>query len=208
VPVSTQVLTRELAAKLGLEGKSGVRVTRVERESARKAGLAVGDVIVAVDDEPVHATQPADVEVFPAMIRQYKIGGTAVLTVIRGHDERKVPVTLEMSPRLSREMRKYQDDNFEFRVRDLAPEDREETGVEEKEGGVLVDAVSEGGWAALARLAVGDVILTIDGGRVRDVRDVQAKMLEVTKVKAPVTIFHVRRGIRTLFVEVEPTWSR
>ncbi|HEX2344110.1 MAG TPA: PDZ domain-containing protein [Vicinamibacterales bacterium] len=208
VPVSIQVLTRELAAKLGLEGKSGVRVTRVERESARKAGLEVGDVIVAVDDEPVRATQPADVEVFPAMIRQYKIGGTAVLTVVRGHDERKVPVTLEMSPRLPREMRKYQDDNFEFRVRDLAPDDREETGVPEKEGGVLVDAVSEGGWAALARLAVGDVILTIDGDGVRDVRDVQTKMLEVTKNKAPVTIFHVRRGIRTLFVEVQPSWSR
>jgi serine protease Do len=208
VPVSIQVLTRELAAKLGLEGKSGVRVTRVERESARTAGLEVGDVIVAVDDEPVRATQPADVEVFPAMIRQYKIGGTAVLTVVRGHDERKVPVTLEMSPRLSREMRKYQDDNFEFRVRDLAPDDREETGVPEKEGGVLVDAVSEGGWAALARLAVGDVILTIDGDGVRDVRDVQTKMLEVTKNKAPVTIFHVRRGIRTLFVEVQPSWSR
>jgi S1-C subfamily serine protease len=105
-------------------------------------------------------------------------------------------------------MRKYQDDNFEFRVRDLAPDDREETGVAEKDGGVLVDAVSEGGWAALARLAVGDVILTIDGDRVRDVRDVQTKMLEVTKVKAPVTIFHVRRGIRTLFVEIQPSWSR
>ena len=208
VPISIQVLTRELAAKLGLEGKSGVRITRVERESARKAGLEVGDVIIAVDGEPVLATQPADVEVFPAMIRQYKIGGTADLTVVRGREERKIPVTLEMSPRLPREMRKYQDDNFEFRVRDLAPDDREETGVDEKDGGVLVDAVSEGGWAALARLAVGDVILTIDGTRVRDVREVQAKMLDVTKRKAPVSIFHVRRGIRTLFVEVQPSWSR
>ncbi|MGH9312655.1 MAG: PDZ domain-containing protein [Vicinamibacterales bacterium] len=208
VPISTQVLTRELAAKLGLDGKSGVRITRVEGESARKAGLEVGDVIVAVDGEPVHASQPADVEVFPAMIRQYKIGGQVELTVVRGSEERKVPVRLETSPRLPREMRKYQDDNFEFRVRDLAPDDREETGVAEKDGGVLVDAVSEGGWAALARLAVGDVILTIDGQRVRDVREVQAKMQDVTRRKAPVTIVHVRRGIRTLFVELQPSWNR
>jgi serine protease Do len=208
VPVSMQVLTRELAEKLGLEGKSGVRITRVEGESARKAGLEIGDVIIAVDGEPVRATQPADVEVFPAMIRQYKIGGTVDLTVVRGGEERKVPVRLETSPRLPREMRKYQDDNFEFRVRDLAPEDREETGVEEKEGGVLVDAVSEGGWAALARLAVGDVILTIDGQRMHDVREVQAKMHDVARRKAPVTIVHVRRGIRTLFVELQPSWKR
>jgi serine protease Do len=208
VPISTQVLTRELAEKLGLEGKTGVRITRIEGESARTAGLEVGDVIVGVDGEPVRASQPADFEVFPAMIRQYKIGGTADLTIIRGRDERKVPVTLEASRPLSREMQKYQDDNFEFRVRDLAPEDREETGVGESEGGVLVDAVSEGGWAALARLAVGDVILTIDGSRVRNVREVQARMLEVARSKAKVTILHVRRGIRTLFVELQPSWSR
>jgi serine protease Do len=208
VPISTQVLTRELAEKLGLEGKTGVRITRIEGESARKAGLEVGDVIVAVDGEPLRASQPADFEVFPALIRQYKIGGKVDLTITRGRDERKVPVTLEASRPLSREMQKYQDDNFEFRVRDLAPEDREETGVGEAEGGVLVDAVSEGGWAALARLAVGDVILTIDGNRVRNVREVQTRMQEVARAKAPVTILHVRRGIRTLFVELQPTWSR
>jgi serine protease Do len=208
VPVSTQVLTRELGEKLGLEGKTGVRITRVQGESARKAGLEVGDVIVAVDGEPVRASQPADIEVFPAMIRQYKIGSTVELTVERGGAERKVAVALQSSPQLSREMRKYHDDNFEFRVRNLAPEDREEKGVAEKEGGVLVDAVTEGGWAALARLAVGDVILSVDGESVADVRDVQARMLEIAKRKAPVAVFHVRRGIRTLFVELQPTWAR
>jgi S1-C subfamily serine protease len=142
------------------------------------------------------------------MIRQYTIGSTVELTVERGGAERKVAVALQSSPQLSREMRKYHDDNFEFRVRNLAPEDREEKGVAEKEGGVLVDAVTEGGWAALARLAVGDVILSVDGESVADVRDVQARMLEIAKRKAPVAVFHVRRGIRTLFVELQPTWAR
>jgi serine protease Do len=208
VPVSTQVLTRELAEKLGLGGKTGVRVTRVEGASARSAGLHVGDVITAVDGEPVHASQPADVEVFPAMIRQYKIGSKAELTVIRGKEERKVTVGLEASPRLSREMPRYHDDNFEFRVRNLAPEDREEKGVTEKDGGVLVDAVTEGGWAALAHLAVGDVILSINGAPVKDVLEVQTKMLDVAKNKTMVVVFHVRRGIRTLFVELQPSWNR
>jgi serine protease Do len=208
VPVSLQVLTRPLAEKLGLAGRTGVRVTRVERDSARKAGLEVGDVIVAVDAEPVRASQPADAEVFPAMIRQYRIGSKVELTVVRDGQERKVPVELEISPRLPREMRKYRDESFEFRVRDLAPEDREEKGVTEEEGGVLVDAVGEGGWAALARLAEGDVILLIDGERVRDVRAVQAKMTDVAKRKAPVVVLHVKRGIRTLFVELQAGWGR
>jgi serine protease Do len=211
IPISIQVLTRELASKLGLEGRTGVRITRIEGDSARRAGLEIGDIILAVDGEPVRASQPADVEVFPAMIRQYKIGSKVELTVLRGpdtYDERKVAVELGRSPRLAREMRKYNDETFEFRVRDLAPEDREAKGLTEADGGVLVDAVGEGGWAALARLAVGDVILSIDGGGVRDVREVQTKMAEVTKRKAPQAIFHVRRGIRTLFVEMQPSWSR
>jgi S1-C subfamily serine protease len=73
---------------------------------------------------------------------------------------------------------------------------------------VLVDAVTEGGWAALARLAVGDVILSVDGEPVADVRDIQTRMLDIAKRKAPVAVFHVRRGIRTLFVELQPTWAR
>lgn len=208
VPVSIQVLTRELAAKLGQEGRTGVRITRIEGDSARRAGLEVGDIIVAVDGDPVNASQPADVEVFPAMIRQYKIGSKVELTVLRGSEERQLAVELGMSPRLAREMRKYNDETFEFRVRDLAPEDRREKGLTEADGGVLVDAVGEGGWAALARLAVGDVMLSIDGARVTDVRQVQTKMAEVAKRKAPQVVFHVRRGIRTLFVEVQPSWSR
>jgi S1-C subfamily serine protease len=212
VPVASQVLTRELATKLGLEGRTGVRVTRVDGENARRAGLEVGDLITSVDGEPVRASQPADVEVFPAMIRQYKIGSKVELTVLRrGQDkgeERKVIVELGTSPRLAREMRKYNDETFEFRVRDLAPEDRREKGLTEVDGGVLVDAVGEGGWAALARLAVGDVMLSIDGRRITDVREVQTKMAEVTTRKAPQVIFHVRRGIRTLFVEMQPSWNR
>ena len=54
VPVNVQVLTPTLAERLGLKGKTGVRVTRVLES---KTPLQVGDIILAIDGEPVRATR-------------------------------------------------------------------------------------------------------------------------------------------------------
>jgi serine protease Do len=206
IPVSTQVLTRELAEKLGLGETMGVRLTRV-LPGAAKAGLQVGDIITAVDNEPVHASQPSDADLFATMIRQYKIGSAVELSIMRGKTAEKLKVTLETSPRLSREMKKYDDTNFEFRVRDIAAADRLEQGLPDEQRGVFVDAVREGGWAALAHLAVGDLLLAIDGDVVADVATVQAKMKTINDEKPPTVVFRVKRGIRTFFVELQAGWK-
>ncbi len=107
IPVAVQALTSELADKLGVAGRPGVRVTRVFGGGAAKAGLEVGDLILSVDGNPVEASQPSEADVFDTMIRQYKIGSTVTLTTMRGKEERPVKVQLESSPRLPREMKKY-----------------------------------------------------------------------------------------------------
>ena len=70
LPVAVQALTPELAEQLGVAGRTGVRVTRLLGASAAKAGLQVGDLILAVDDDPVRASQPSEAEVFHTMLRQ------------------------------------------------------------------------------------------------------------------------------------------
>jgi serine protease Do len=206
VPISVQVLTRELAAQLNLADRTGVRITRVFGGSAQAAGLKVGDVIVALDDNAVEASQPTDAELFATLIRQYKIGSSAVLTIVRDGKELKVPVTLETSPRLPREMKKYEDPNFEFRVRDIAAADRVSARLPSDQAGVLVDAVREGGWAALGHLADGDMLLSIDGEAMADVEAVQKKMTQIAETKPRSVVLRVRRGIRTFFVELETGW--
>ena len=206
VPISVQVLTRELAERMSLTGKTGVRITRVFGGSAEAAGLKVGDVITALDGNPLEASQPSDTELFATMIRQYKIGSIAALTVLRDGKEISVPVKLDTSPRLPREMKKYEDPNFEFRVRDIAAADRVSARLPTDQTGVLVDAVREGGWAALGHLADGDMLLTIDGDQVPDVEAVQKKMAKIAEAKPRTVILKVRRGIRTFFVELETGW--
>ena len=202
VPVSVQAVTPEMAERLGIPGKKGVRVTRVFGTAGSGGDLKVGDIITAVDGDPVEASQPSESDLFHTMIRQYKIGSSVTLTTYRGKEERPVKVTLGSSPRLPREMKKYEDPTFEFRVRDVAEMDRRELGLPDSEKGVLVEAVREGGWAALAHLGDGDMILAIDGEPVADVAAVQRKMEAVAVSKPAAVVLHVRRGVRTFFVEM------
>jgi len=59
LPVETQVLTRDIARGLGQPDLTGFRVTRVYPGStAEKAGLQVGDLILALDGEALTASAP------------------------------------------------------------------------------------------------------------------------------------------------------
>jgi len=203
VPVAVQVLTPTLADRLGLKGRTGVRVTRVVDVAAP---LEVGDVVLAIDDEPVRASAPSDEDVFASMIRRFRIGSTVSLTVFRRGAETKVPVVLGASPRQARDMDQYLDSDFEFRARNMVPADLDDPRIGRVDGGVLVDSVSQGGWAALARLAVGDIILEVDGARIAGVDDLEKRMASVVAARQTSVVFLVKRGVRTLFVELKPEW--
>ncbi len=206
VPISVQVLTPELAEKIGVPDTAGVRVTRLLPDGIA-SGLKVGDIITAIDGTAVQASQPSDADLFATMIRQYRIGSTVELAIVRGTTQQKLSVKLAASPRLSREMKKYEDHDFEFRVRDLAPGDRLTPELGDVQQGVLVEAVREGGWAGLSHLAEGDVIVAIDGDPAVDVAAVQQRMERVARDKPGSVVLKVRRGIRTFFVEMQTGWK-
>ena len=207
LPASTQVLTRDIAEALGLTGRTGVRITQVYPTSAaEKAGLRVGDVIVALDGTPIPASEPEDDEVFPAMVRQYKIGSTAELTILRNGQEKKLSVELVQAPKLPREMKKYRDDNFDFTVRDIAFRDRIDEKWPEQQHGVLVETVGEGGWASLGGLSLGDLIVSVDEQAVQDVAGFEKVMNEIAARKPKTTVLQVKRGIHDTFIELEPSW--
>ena len=205
IPVNVQVLTPTLAERLGLKGKTGVRVTRVLES---KSPLQVGDLILAIDGEPVRASAPNDEDVFAAAVRRYRIGSTVTLTMWRDNAERPLAIVLGTSPRLAREMLDYIDNDFEFRARNVAASDADDPRFSDvPAAGVIVESVSPGGWAALARLQVGDLILAVDGRTVASVEDLAARMKDVVTRRPEAVVFQLRRGIRTMFVEIKPTWK-
>lgn len=208
LPVDTQVLTAEIAKAMQLDGKKGFRITRVEPGStAQKAGLKVGDVLLAVDGQPLEASQPEDSELLAELIRQYDIGAKVELKTVRAGAVRNVSVTLEESPLSPREMKRYRDDSFEFTVRELAVADRSSLQLDKDVHGVLVEEVADGSWAALGKLQAEDVILSVNGKGVTNLEDFRGIMHGIAEEKPKYVVLKVIRGIQELFLELAADWS-
>jgi S1-C subfamily serine protease len=208
LPIDSQVLTRELAEGLGVPKQTGVRITRIhEGSSAAKAGLRVGDLVAKLDGEDIPAEQEGDEDVLPALVRQYDIGTKVKLGIIREGKPMNVEVVLETSPKPARDYQRYEDDNFEFSARDIAFSDRADGEVEKNLTGAYVESVSDGSWASLGGLSAGDVITEIDGVRILGLDGLKRGLASIAKKKPKAVVFRVRRGIHTLFIEVEPTWG-
>ncbi len=208
LPVNTQVITRELAKQLGDESLKGFRITQVfEGTPADVAGLKVGDLIYAVDGQPLEANAPEDFEELDTLIRQYKIGTTAEISIRRDGKKQTIPVELTRSPRVRREMKEYEDLYFEFTARDITFMDRVDDSIENESGGVLVDDVKSGGWATLGGLYVDDLILAVNDKPIADVDELAAHMKTIVDKKSDYVILKIRRGIYTAYLEMEPKWD-
>jgi len=208
LPVETHVISRDIARQLGQPALKGFYLTRVYAgTSAEKAGLKAGDFIIALDGEKLTAAAPEHEEELDTLIRQYDVGKTVELTVLRGQEEKKVSVELVRSPRLQRELKKYRNDEFEFTVRDIGFFD---TAAEQWSGdqrGVLVEEVKPGSWAELGSLGVGDLILEVSGEAVSSIEELRRRMEKVSTDKLTVVRMKVLRGIHTSFLEIEPAWA-
>lgn len=203
----TQVLGSELAEALGLVGKKGVRVTRVLKDSpAEKGGLKKGDVLLKLDGQVISANRPEDSDVFDSLIRIYKIGSEVELAAMRDGKAEKITLTLGKRPKSDMELIEYRDDRFEFTVRELSFTRRVEAQLPGTGRGVLVDNVLPSGWASLAGLGTGDILLMMDGTDIADLADFKKRLLEFRTTKPKRVLFFVKRGIHTRFVEVEPQW--
>jgi len=208
LPCETQVLTRDIADRLGRGELTGFRVTQVYAAAeAESAGLEVGDIITAVDDTPLTANAPEHYEELPALIRQYRVGDTATLRVLRGQEEKNIPIVLPRAPKLVREMKEWRDELFELSVRDISFFDKAREQWKDNQQGVLVSEVKPGGWAALGRLNVGDLIVEVNGAAVTDIETFRSQMEAIAGEKPKSVVLRVVRGIYTLYIEIEPKWD-
>jgi len=208
LPIVSQVLTRDLAEKLGLGDQGGVRITQLyPGHSAEKAGLQRGDILLAVDDMPIEAREPEDRDVLYHMIRQYKIGSKVKLDVVRDGNEKQIEVVLEEPAPPTHQLDSYEDEYFEITVREISLEDRLLKQIDPDVDGVLVSQVKRASWAALAGLKSGDILLAIDGKPTEEVETVESILKTAHEKETERLVFFVRRGIHTMFLELEPSWD-
>ncbi len=207
--VSTQVLTRDLSQALELPKTTrGVRLAQVyPRTPAEKAGLQAGDLLFRIDGQIIQAYRTEDAEIFGNMIKEYKPGSLALFSGMRNGEKFDFNVTLEKRPDPSNELPDYEEETFEFTVRELSFGDRVTKRLKEKEPGLVVENVEPAGWASLAGLRQGDLILKINDETMNEVDFLENKMKQWIKEKKKRIVFFIKRGIHTLFLELEPDWD-
>jgi serine protease Do len=205
--VLTQVLTPELAEALGRPGTQGFRVSEVYPwTSAEKAGLAVGDLLIALDGEAFDASRPQDADDLRRAVETRRIGETVRLSIVRDGRASEIDVQLESRPAASEETRRSRQEEFEFAVRELTLLDRSDRHWPRDQGGVLVTDVTSGGWAHMAGLRIDDLVLSLNGSGVTDVAAFERLLEEISRARAPLVEVFVRRGSGTHFVFIEPEW--
>lgn len=205
VGIQTQVITRQLAELLGISGKKGVRVTQVIPGSkAAEAGLKKGDLLLKLDGQVIRAERERDTAVFDSMIREYPSDETIVFDVIRAGKAKKIKCPLEPAPKSAREYRKLINKTLECTLRAPSKADAKEAEIKQ---GIYVDSVERAGWASLAGLAGGDVILTIDGKKVTSLEMLEKELADIEKKKSDYIVLLTKRGNLTRFVEIHPIWN-
>lgn len=162
--VLIQDVTRDLAESFGMNRPSGALIAQVMPDSpADKAGLQVGDIVIAYENEDVETSAA-----LPPLVGRSRIGEKVQLKIIRDGKPRQVDVTLEELPEQDqaaatehgRRAPKTSQDLLGITVDELTEERQRALGIETE--GVLVVEVRDGPGRE-AGLMQGDVIRTVDG---------------------------------------------
>jgi len=209
LPAELQALSPDLAEALHLKGRSGALVAFVyPGHSAEKAGLKQGDILVKFDGEPVRCERPEDVDDVYTQIRRYRIGRTVECEVLRQGQPIRLNLPLEEDLKTAEEPKRYKDDVFDLTVENLTELERLHRNIPRDLQGVKIAHCETGGWAQLAGLAGGDILLAMDGTTTADVDTAERLLKTAAQDKARRVVFFLRRGVHTRFVEVEPVWPQ
>jgi serine protease Do len=167
--VVIQDVTRELAESFGLKKPRGALVSKVVAGSpAQKAGFEPGDVILQFDGKKVPTSSD-----LPPIVGRTKIGKTVDVLVMRENNRKVLKVKVEELPE-SDELIKTDaksgrlfDERLAIEVMDLTKAQRDKLDI--KKGGAIV-AKLEAGVAASAGVRNGDVVLSLNGEKIKNAR--------------------------------------
>jgi len=173
IGVTIQDVNAQLAESFGLDRPRGALVSSVEKDGpAAKAGLQPGDVILGVNSKPIERYGELS-----GSIAAMKPGADASLDVWRGGKKLTVSVKVtelkEQQPTTKagarqKERATNQASQFGLTVRQLDAQEKEQA---ETQGNLVVEEVT--GPAASAGVQPGDIILGVNGKRVKTVKELQ-----------------------------------
>jgi S1-C subfamily serine protease len=168
----TQEVTRDLAPSLGLPGAQGVIISQIYPGGpADRAGLREGDVLLAVDGQPVN-----DVGSVTYRIGVRKPGDTVALRIRREGAERQLTLRSAIPPRTEADQRTLTGLLGGATVANFSPALAEERGLDPFTSGVVVLDAGTGYARQRAGIATGDIIVNVNGAAVRTTAELEAAL--------------------------------
>ncbi|WP_419741114.1 trypsin-like peptidase domain-containing protein [Ruegeria sp.] len=167
--MSGQHMSADIAESLGLVIPMGVVISDLHDLSPlAEAGLRVGDVVTHVDGDEVNS--PAEMKFRMSVAG---VGGTSVLTRLRGEESDDIEVALIRAPDTPDAEKTTLDESTvlpELTVSGVNPAVIIDLGLKLSQSGVVV--VDPGPYGARAGLRVGDVLEAINGADIARPKDV------------------------------------
>jgi serine protease Do len=195
---SGETVTAEIAKSLGLKRPIGVIVKQTyEGGPADKAGLKVGDVLVAIDGKEVD-----DIQGVRFRIATLGVGEEVTLTVLRNGKEDSLSLLLapppETPPRETTSLR-GRTPLGGATIANMSPALAEEMQADSLQKGVVITQVARNSAAARIGLQPGDFIVQINGAKVANVDEAKAELDK----GAQRWQLAIRRGGRVMTVTIE-----
>lgn len=202
--VTIQPVDEEIAESLGLPSEAGALVASVVKGGpADKAGVAPGDVILAIDGDDV-----AQVRELTRKIAKLAPNAKVELLVLRNGARKTLEVRIGRTPSEPDAVRaaappdaSASEGALGLRLAELTPSARERFGVSEDIQGALVVGVDPASGAAEKGLQPGDVIVSVGQKAVASLEDAKRE-IERQKLERPSVLLRVVRGGDPIFVAV------
>jgi len=188
--VMIQDVTPDLAKAFGIDRQSGAVIAQVVKDSAAdKAGLKVGDVVVAINGKAVKNSSQ-----LRNAVGLLRIGEKVKLDIIRNGKKRSIKADIA-APKRTTAKEAGLDEKLSGAVLGSIQPGHPLAG---KVQGVEVVDVERNSAAAQAGLRRGDIILSVNRVPVKSVEDVR----RATKNKGRGILLNIRRGNGALFLVI------
>lgn len=163
-----QDVTADIAQALGMERPIGVMVTSIYPDGpAERAGLKVGDVIVAIEKHEI-----ANAQDLRFRIATQSIGGSVQVKVMRRGGQETLKMTMEAPPEIPKKDQRLLRGRNPFAgavVANLSPALADEVGLPLTTTGVIILELDRTGSAARLGFEPGDIVRKINGEPVTSV---------------------------------------
>jgi len=167
---------QEMMRKTDDPTQQGVIISFIDPLSpCADSGLAPGDILKAINSEPVHARFVEDLPAVRNHIAELPTGEEATLTVLRGDE--KLEFTVTPAERFQLKGEEVEFEAWGFTASEITPVLARRAQLPDTNG-VVVTGAQVGGYAENAGLQTWDVVLTMDGEPVKGLEDFRDKYRE------------------------------